>query len=271
MHKIKIRWKSTDTSKARVDDNGIVTLLKPGAVSIIATSDDNPNVTAICNIDIQVPVTSIALDESKKTMYVGQQERLSYVVLPLDASNKAVTWTSTHPNIVSVDSTGRVTAKSVGTAVIILRSLDGGFSKYCTIEVKRVATGVKFDVTKLELEAGEYYYIKATATPNDSTDKELIWESSDTKVAIVDDNGKVTAKSAGTATIMARTEAGGIAFCKVTVTQPVTGILLNFSEKTIYIGEEFKLKVSVSPSEASKLGVTWKSSNTKVATVKTKV
>ena len=263
----KIRWKSTDTSKARVDDNGIVTLLKPGAVSIIATSDDNPNVTAICNIDIQVPVTSIALDESKKTMYVGQQERLSYVVLPLDASNKAVTWTSTHPNIVSVDSTGRVTAKSVGTAVIILRSLDGGFSKYCTIEVKRVATGVKFDVTKLELEAGEYYYIKATATPNDSTDKELIWESSDTKVAIVDDNGKVTAKSAGTATIMARTEAGGIAFCKVTVTQPVTGILLNFSEKTIYIGEEFKLKVSVSPSEASKLGVTWKSSNTKVATV----
>jgi uncharacterized protein YjdB len=104
-------------------------------------------------------------------------------------------------------------------------------------------------------------------TPKDSTDNNLVWESSDTKIAVVDENGKVTAKAAGSAVIMARTEAGGIAYCKVTVTEPVDGLILNFTEKTIFVGDEFKLKVSVSPSEATQLGVTWKSSNPKIATI----
>ena len=58
-----------------------------------------------------------------------------------------------------------------------------------------------------------------------------------------------------------------MSYVKVTVKQPVSGIIMNFSEKTIYVRESFDLKVSVSPSEASNLGVEWKSSNTNVATV----
>jgi uncharacterized protein YjdB len=260
-------WSSTDETKAKVDQNGLVTLLKPGTVSIIATSDDNAKAKAICNINIQIPVVSIALDETTKTMYVGQAARLSYVLLPNNASKNTVTWTSTNPSVASVDATGKVSAKSVGTTVIILKTLDGGYSIYCTITVKSVATGIKFDVSELNLKTGEAYYLKPTLTPKDSTDNDLVWESSDTKIAIVDDNGKVIAKDAGTAIIMARTEVGGVAYCKVTVTEPVKGLILNFSEKTIFIGDEFKLKVSVSPSEASELGVTWKSSNPKVATI----
>ncbi|MDF2943325.1 MAG: hypothetical protein K0S01_2183 [Herbinix sp.] len=262
-----VSWSSTDETKAKVDANGLVTLLKPGSVSIIATSDDNAKARAICNITIQIPVVSLALDEKEKTMYVGQSARLSYVILPNNASTNAVTWTSTNSSVVTVDATGKVTAKNVGTSVIILKSLDGGYSVYCTITVKRVATAVKFDETELNLKTGEYYYIKTTLTPKDSTDNNLVWESSETKIAVVDENGKVTAKAAGSAVIMARTEAGGIAYCKVTVTEPVDGLILNFTEKTIFVGDEFKLKVSVSPSEATQLGVTWKSSNPKIATI----
>lgn len=262
-----IIWTTTDVTKAKVDANGLVTLLKPGAVTIIATSEDNTQATAMCNITIQIPVLSIALDEKEKIMYVGQAVRLSYVVLPVNANNNSVLWTSTNGTVATVDNTGKVSAKSVGTTVIILKTLDGGYSVYCTITVKRVATGIKFDVTELALKAGEFSYIKTTLTPKDSTDNALVWESSDTKVAVVDENGKVSAKDTGTAIIMARTESGAIAYCKVTVTQPVAGLILNFSEKTIYIGDIFKLKVSVTPTEASELGVTWKSSNLKVATV----
>lgn len=262
-----VTWTSTDPAKAKVDSNGLVTLLKPGTVTILAVSADNPKATAMCNLTILIPVVSVAMDEKEKIMYVGQTTRLSYTLLPANANNNSVIWTTTNSKVATVDATGKVSAKSVGTTVIILKTLDGGFSVYCTLTVKRTATGVKFDVSDLELKAGQSYNIITTMTPKDSTDNALVWESSDTKVAVVDDTGKVVAKAAGKAIIMARTESGGVTYCKVTVTQPVDGLLLNFSEKTIYIGDVFKLKVSVSPSEASELGVTWKSSNPKVATI----
>ncbi len=262
-----IKWTSANTDIATVDQNGMVTFKTYGNVSIIATSVDNPDKFAICNLNIQVPVASVALDEKTKTMYVGQSARLTYTLLPTTASINSVTWTSTNTSVATVDGTGLVTAKGAGTTVIILKTIDGGHSVYCTITVRQVATAVKFDVASLNLKVGEYYNIKTTFTPNNSTDNGLVWESSDTKIATVDDSGKVTGKSAGAAIIMARTEAGGVAYCKVTVTQPATGLILNFSEKTIFIGSKFTLEASVSPSTATNLNVTWKSSNEKIATV----
>ena len=262
-----IIWSSTDTSKATVSDNGLVTLKKSGSVSIIATSEDSPKVTAICNIEILIPVGSVALDENAKTMYVGDKYRLSYVLLPTNASSSAVSWTSTNSKVATVSANGLVTAKSVGTAVIILKSLDGNNSVYCTITVKRTATKVKLDVSSLALTVGETYTMKPTYTPLDSTDINVVWESSDKKVAAVDGKGKITAVSAGSTIIMAKLASGATAYVKVTVTEKVEGLLLNFTEKTIYIGEDFELKASVSPSSATELGVTWKSSNTNIATI----
>lgn len=262
-----VNWSTTDASKATVDANGMVTLLKSGSVSIIATSADNPSARAICNLTITVPVLSIALDETTKVMYSGQSARLTYVILPTNASNAAVNWTSTNASVASVDSTGKVTAKGTGSAVIILRTVDGGFSVFCAITVKKVATAVKLDVSKLDLKTGGYYYIKTTLTPKDSTDNGLVWESSDTKVATVDDDGKVVAKDAGSAIIMVRTEAGGVAYCQVNVTQPVASLMLNFSEKTIFKNTKFNLEVSITPSTASNLTVNWKTSNAKIASV----
>lgn len=264
-----VSWKSTDASIADVDQNGVVTFKKSGIVSIIATSVDNPSVQAICNLTIEVPVVSISLDETTKTMYVGQAARLTYAILPMNASNNLVTWTSTNPSVVAVDAAGKVTAKGVGTAIIILKTSEGGFSVFCTITVKLVATAVKLDVASLDLKTGEYYYLKAALTPKNATDTNLVWESSDTKIAIVDADGKVTGKNGGSAIIMVRTEAGGVAYCKVNVRQPVSSVMLNFSEKTIYVGQKFTLSASITPSTASNLAVTWKSSNDTIATIST--
>jgi uncharacterized protein YjdB len=262
-----IVWSSTDTAVATVDQNGLVSIRKPGKVSIIATSQDSPAITAVCNITVNIPVTSLALDEVTKTMYVGQSARLTYVVLPANATNNSVIWTSTNTSVATVDKTGLVTAKNVGSAVIILKALENGDSVYCNITVKRVATGIKLDAATLNLKAGESHIFKPTLTPNDSTDKAIVWESSDTKIATVDDEGKVVAKAAGSAIIMARLDSGAVAYCKVNVTLPVNGLLLNFSDKSIYVGEKFKLKVSINPSNATNMDVTWKSSNTEIATV----
>ena len=263
----EVEWTSSNPQVARVNDNGLVSLVKPGEVTIIARSKDNPEVMALCNITIEVPVSTVALDEKEVTMYVGQTKRLTYSVLPINATKSAVTWTSTKPNVASVDAAGRVTARQVGSTVIMLKSLDGGHTAYSTITVRQIAEGLKFDKTELELMTGQVHELKYTLIPANATDSELFWEASDTRIVVVDDAGRVTAKGPGVAFIIARTEAGGMSYIKVTVKEPVSGLLLNFSEKTIYLRDKFELKASVSPSAASNLGVEWKSSNDKVATV----
>ena len=266
----EVSWTSSNPQIARVNESGLVTLVKPGEVTIIARSVDNPEVMEICNITIEVPVSTVALDEKEVTMYVGQTKRLTYSVLPVNASKNAVTWTSTKPNVASVDASGRVTARQVGTTVIMLKTLDGGFTAYSTVNVRQIAEGVKFSSEELKLVTGQIHEVKYTLIPANATDVLLVWESSDTKVAVVDDAGKVTAKGPGSAFIIVRTEAGGMSYIRVTVSQPVSGLLLNFSEKTIYINEKFELKASVSPSGASNLEVEWKSSDTSVAVVNDK-
>ena len=262
-----IKWTSTDTSKARVDDNGLVTLVSPGSVSIIASSVDNPSETAICNINIEIPVVSVSLDERTKTMYVGQSSRLTYIVLPVNASKNGVTWESTDTSVVTVDNSGRLTARGVGTAVVILRTLEGGHSVYATINVRQVPSGVSLNVSQLDLDSGETYRLRPSFTPVNSTDTHLTWESSDTGVATVSDDGVIEARADGTAIIFAKTETGATAHVTVNVTQPVEGLILNFSEKTIYVGQKFEMRASVNPSSASDLAVSWKSSNTDVATI----
>ena len=263
----EILWTSSNQQIARVNDNGLVTLVKPGEVTIIARSADRPEVMEICNITIEVPVSTVAFDEKEVSLYVGQTKRLTYSVLPINASKTAVTWTSTNSNIASVDAAGRVTAKQVGSTVIMLKTLDRGHTAYATVTVRQIADGVKFESPDLKLMTGQVHEMKYTLIPADATDSELFWEASDTRVVMVDDAGKVTAKGPGVAFVIVRTEAGGMSYVKVTVEEPVSGLLLNFSEKTIYIRDSFELKASISPSEASNLGVEWKSSNDKVATV----
>lgn len=263
----QVTFSSTDQTIARVDNNGLVNILKPGTVTIIATSVDNPAVTAMCNITVRIPVVSVALDDKEKTMYVGETARLSYVVLPPNATNPAVMWTSMNTAVATVDATGRITARSVGTTVIVLKSVDGSFTEYCNIEVRRIATDIRIKETELTMRAGDTYEMKAELLPADSTDGKIIWECSDTRVAVINEEGVITARESGQAIIMVRTEGGGIAYCKLTVTQPVEGLLLNFTEKTIYTGDKFTLKVSLTPSEATNAGVTWKSSNPEVATI----
>lgn len=263
----EIVWQSSDPSILTVDTHGKVTLKKAGKASVIATSKVDASVTAICNVIVTKSVTGITLDYTSRDMYVGETFRLTYVVKPSDSSNAAVTWSSSNSSVASVDKSGLVSAKSVGTAVIILKANDGGYIATCTIKVSRTATAVKLDVTDLTMNVGDYYYLETTLTPADSTESTLSWESSDKKVATVSKTGKVIAKSAGKAIIMVKTKSGSTGYCNLTVLQPVTGIQISSSKETISVGEELKLKARILPTTANDDGITWESSDESVATV----
>ena len=132
-------------------------------------------------------------------------------------------------------------------------------------------TGVKLDKTSLELKAGESAVLTATVSPDNATNQSVTWKSSDTKVATVDEDGKVTAVAAGTATITVTTADGGkTASCKVTVTASsvaVTGVKLDKTSLSLKTGESASLTATVSPENASNKSLSWKSGDTSVATV----
>ena len=143
------------------------------------------------------------------------------------------------------------------------------------------------DVNSIKLNRTSYTYnrttkngtltLKATVNPTNATNKKVTYKSSNTKVATVNGNGVVTLKSRGTAVITATSSANSKikANCKVTVVQRVTSVKLNRKSVTLKAKGKAKqktctLKATVNPSNANVKTVTYKSSNSKVATVNSK-
>ena len=129
---------------------------------------------------------------------------------------------------------------------------------------------VSLDKTTAEITEGETLTLTATIKPENASNKNVIWSSSNEKIATVKD-GVVTAKKAGEATITAKTEDGGkTATCSVTVkakTISVEGVSLNKTENTIMVGETFTLTATIKPANATNKNITWSSSDESVATV----
>ena len=263
-------WKSTDPSVITVDNFGKVTFVKSGKASIIVSSKANGSITAVCNVTVTKSVTGISLDYKSKDMYVGETFRLTYVIRPADSSNALVTWSSSNPSVATVDKEGLVSARSVGTTTIILKTNDGGYIATCIIKVSRTATAVKLDVTQLTMNVGDYYYLETTLTPADATETTLSWETSDKKVATVSKTGKVIAKGAGKTVILVKTKSGSTGYCTVTVLQPVTGIQISSKKETISVKDQIELQALVLPANASDLNVTWQSSAPNIASVNDK-
>ena len=168
-----------------------------------------------------VQVTGITLDKTTLTLVEGESVTLVSTVKPDNATNKAVTWTSSNESVATVDSDGKVTGVKAGTATIIAATQDGGKTAACTVTVNALTvlvTGITLDAS-LALEEGKSVTLIPTVKPDNVSDKGVVWTSSDESVATVDQNGKVTAKAKGTATIKvtAKDGSGVFAECSVSV------------------------------------------------------
>ena len=216
-----------------------------------------------------IPVASISINPTSLTLEEGETSNISATVSPSNATDKAVTWSSSS-NAVATIKEGVVTAVKEGSATITAKA--GGKTAVCEVKVhaKFVAvTSITLDQTSLDLKEGETATLTATVKPDNATDKAVAWTSSNDKVATVKD-GKVTAVKEGTATITA-TAGDKKATCKVTVEKnfvEVTSITLDKTTLTVTAGEEETLTATVKPDDATDKTVTWTSSNTAIATVK---
>ncbi len=210
----------------------------------------------------------VRLSRSSLALSVGEAYTLKSTVLPNDAKNKTCKWYTSRSSVAAVSSTGRVTARAVGTAVITAKTVNGKKAT-CKVTVSPAPTGVKISPTALTLGKGESYTLKGRVLPNEAKNKTCKWYTSRSSVAAVSSTGRVTARAVGTAVITAKTVNGKKATCKVTVKTMPTSVKTNPTALTLGKGESYTIKENTnSGSYANAANLKWTSTNTRVVTVK---
>ena len=259
-----VTWTSSNEAVATVDADGKVTAKALGQAVITAKCGE---VSATCAVTvIPTPAESVTLSQTTASLKVNQTVALTATVMPEDATDKTVTWTSSNEAVATVDANGKVTAMALGEAVITAKC--GDVSATCAVTV--VATPVEsvtLNQTTASLRVGQTVTLTATVQPEDATDKTVTWSSSNEAVATVDAEGKVTAKALGKAVITASC-GDASATCAVTVVAtPVESVTLNQTTASLRVGQTVTLTATVQPEDATDKTVTWSSSNEAVATV----
>jgi uncharacterized protein YjdB len=267
----KLRWTSSNPDVAKVEEygNGKVEIVAPGSTTIRVTSTSTlSDAFAECSFTVLQEMEGVALTESSLTLHTGDTYRLSYTVNPSNTSNSTLKWSSTDSNIASVDeSTGIITAKNPGMCVIKANAQDNsGVLATCTVTVLKDASNIKLKSSSIGIYVGESYYLDVEIDPEDSTDK-ITFESSNTKIATVAKNGKVTGVAAGNCIIMVRSTSGAYTYCNVYVYQKVIGLTLDYESAKLHIGEKLRLTAKVTPENASNGSIEWTSSDSNIATV----
>jgi len=259
-----INWSSSRTSIATVDDSGVVKAISVGETIITASVGGK---SATCTVTVSkkvIPVTSVTISKSSLSMKKGDTATLTATVLPSDATDNTVTWSSSDATIVSVDQSGNLVARNGGNAVITATA--GNKSATCFVSVTVPVSSISLSLSSATIIKGESISLQATIIPSDATENIVSWSSSNAAIAQVNQEGKVTAMGGGKARIIA--SAGGkTAECAITVIVPVTSIVLNQSSASLDLGETLSLTASISPADATDQSITWSSSNTSVATV----
>lgn len=220
----KVEWNSSDTDIAEVDTEGVVKAKAKGKATITVTTVDGGH-TASCEIQVYQPVASLSLNNETLTLKTGETQQLIASVLPSDADNKNVIWSSENENIARVDKDGKITGVKAGQVWIYAKSEDDETVKTgCYVTVIQPVTGLTLDKSSIAFsQIGESEQLTAIVQPEDATNKDVNWTSSDQAVAIVS-NGLVVCSGFGAAVIYVTTVDGGYMATCVVNAAPASGI-----------------------------------------------
>ena len=153
-------------------------------------------------ITIGLKVKGLTIDKTQETLVPSETLQLIPTITPDNAENKKLTWTSSNPEVATVDENGVITAVTNGSAVIIVTTTDGSnLSATCNITVEIPVESVALNITSTQIKPNGTITLVATVMPENATNKNVTWKSSDTSIATVNSSGVVTGKVEGTATI----------------------------------------------------------------------
>lgn len=222
----KLLWTSSNKRIATVE-KGVVVGLRNGTVKITVKSTDGSKLSAQCVVTVKQAVKNIKLNKTLITGRKGTKVTLKAKVIPTKADNRTVKWQSSNKKIATVSNKGVVTVKGKGYATIKCTSGDGsGVYSKCVVNNSSKAKSIKLNKKSAKVSAGKTLKLRATVK---GSCKEVLWKSSNTKVATVTENGLITAVENGKTVISATTMDGSNKVAKCTV--KVVGH--NFGEWTV--------------------------------------
>jgi endoglucanase len=221
-----------------------------------------------------ISVTGVSVTPTTASVSINGTTQLAATVLPTNATNKTVTWSSSNTAIATVSSAGLVTGVTAGTATITVTTQDGAKTATCAITVSSTpvsVTSVSVTPTTTSIALAGTAQLTATVLPTNATNKTVTWTTSNAAIATVSATGLVTGVAAGTATITVTTQDGAkTATCAITVSSTpisVTSVSVTPTTTSIAPAGTAQLTATVLPTNATNKAVTWTTSNTAIATV----
>ena len=264
---VSLTWMSDNPKVATVTD-GVVKAVGNGSTSIIVSDETNMH-TAVCTVTVTTTVTGVTLDVESDTIQMdkGDTRTLVAAVIPADASDPTLTWSSSMPDIVEVSADGTITAKAGGAANITVTTVNGIVAS-CTVVVNSPVVGITLDQTEVVLGVGETLQLVATIDPADANLQDVSWGCSDLSVVNVDNTGALLGLKTGTVEVTVTTIDGNLtATCTVTVINAATEITFDAEGGDLELGKMMQLIPILTPEDADPPVLTWVSSDPTIATV----
>jgi len=273
----EVRWSVSSSARARVDQNGVVTGLRPGTVKVTAQAQDGSGKKATVTLSIVRMIKGITIDGASE-ITGGKSAKLKTIFEPGNPTNKTVTWESSRPDVLTVDRYGAARAAKVTsrqTVTIYAKAQDGSGvigSKTITVTPRASSVTVMRDGERVEnigIDLGGSRVVQLTAKvgPEDAQ-QGIKWTTSNKSRAIVDQNGRVTGLKAGKATITAAAADGSGVKAKVTVNVGMMVKQVNITgARQVSSGKKVKLSAGVLPAAATKKSVLWRSADETIAKV----
>lgn len=201
------------------------------------------------------------------------EAKIKAKVYPINLPDKKIAWKSSDDNIANIDSGGNITAQNPGKATLTAMLYSQKKSATATLSVRQPVTGIFMPTSTITLyTGGEGRLLQTEIFPKNATNQNITWKSKNTKIARVDENGRVKPVGVGMTEITATTEDGGFeAKCFVNVVNSYVDVqtlsVKNTDAMTIKVGDSVNAIVTVSPSNARNKTLKWSSDDTKIATV----
>lgn len=271
-----------DESVGQVDEKGKFTAQSEGKIVVVVMTKDSwfeekSLLKSECFITVEpVKAEGLKLDQTELSLKAGESKTLTCSFVPDNTSDKKLAWKSSDEKVATVTPDGtsnkaKITTVGAGEAIITayLKN-DTKVSAECKIKVDPAKLeNLTLKETEKEVIQGESFTLTPVFTPEYATNKNIIWSSSDDKIAKVDSNGNITTINWGDCTIKATAEDGGFeAICKLTVKPlPLESIeFSNYSYK-VEIGGEKQLSVLFTPANAGNKKIKWSTSNSVIAPI----
>ena len=249
-----LTYKSSNKKVVSVNSKGKLTIKATGKATITVASQKSPKIKDTLKITVKQGATKLVAKTNEGyvigksfTMTKGKSITANILATPSGAS-KSVKWSSSNKRVATVSSKGVIKAVKNGTAKITATAKDGCGAKFTTTikVVSGKVTSVKVNKTSVQLVKGKSTTIKATVkTSGSGANKNVVWSSSNTKVAKVNSNGKITAVKKGTATITVKAVDGSGKKATVKV------VVINKTPEPTEPSSEEPTKPSVEPTQPS--------------------